>query len=83
LTTNVLRHSNGNRCQIEFQQDYDKILVRMHDNGEVKTLIPGNGLQGIQERLNALTGDLHSSISKGCEFIISLPRNELNQLESR
>lgn len=79
LTTNVLRHSNGNRCQIEFQQNCDKILVRMHDNGEVKALIPGNGLQGIQERLNALTGDLQSSIHKGCEFVISLPRRELHQ----
>lgn len=79
LTTNVLRHSNGNHCQIEFQQNCDKILVRMHDNGEVKALIPGNGLQGIQERLNALTGDLQSSINKGCEFVISLPRRELHQ----
>ena len=79
LTTNVLRHSNGNHCQIEFQQQCDKILVRMHDNGEVKSLVPGNGLQGIQERLHALTGDLQSSIHKGCEFVISLPRRELNQ----
>ncbi len=79
LTTNVLRHSNGNHCQIEFQQNCDKIVVRMHDNGEVKALIPGNGLQGIQERLNALTGDLQSSIHKGCEFVISLPRRELHQ----
>lgn len=79
LTTNVLRHSNGNHCEIEFQQSCDKIVVRMHDNGEVKALIPGNGLQGIQERLNALTGDLQSSIHKGCEFVISLPRRELHQ----
>lgn len=79
LTTNVLRHSNGNHCQIEFQQNNDKIVVCMRDNGEVKSLIPGNGLQGIQERLNALTGDLQSSIHKGCEFIISLPRDELHQ----
>jgi two-component system sensor histidine kinase DesK len=79
LTTNVLRHSNGNHCQIEFQQQCDKIFVRMRDNGEVKTLVPGNGLQGIQERLHALTGDLQSSIHKGCEFVISLPRRELNQ----
>lgn len=79
LTTNVLRHSNGNYCQIEFQQICDKIVVRMHDNGEVKALIPGNGLQGIQERLNALTGNLQSSINKGCEFVISLPRRELHQ----
>jgi len=79
LTTNVLRHSNGNHCQIEFQQSSDKILVCMRDNGAVKSLVPGNGLQGIQERLHALTGDLQSSIHKGCEFIISLPRNELHQ----
>lgn len=82
LTTNVLRHSNGNHCLIEFKQNCDKIFVRMCDNGQVKALVPGNGLQGIQERLNALTGDLQSSIHKGCEFIISLPRNELNHLGS-
>lgn len=79
LTTNVLRHSNGNYCQIEFQKKCDKILVCMRDNGHVKSLTPGNGLQGIQERLNALTGNLQSSIDKGCEFIISLPRTELHQ----
>ena len=79
LTTNVLRHSNGNQCQIEFSQQGDKILVSMRDNGEVKALVPGNGLQGIQERLYALMGDLQSSVNKGCEFIISLPRNELQQ----
>ncbi|HSC69617.1 MAG TPA: sensor histidine kinase [Cellvibrio sp.] len=79
LTTNILRHSNGTHCQIEFQQTCDKILVRMRDNGVVKCLIPGNGLKGIQERLNALTGDLQSSIERGCEFVISLPSKELHQ----
>ena len=74
-----MRHSKGNHCHIEFRQSNDKILVSMGDNGEVNTLIPGNGLQGIQERLHALSGDLQSSITKGCEFIISLPRNALHQ----
>jgi two-component system sensor histidine kinase DesK len=83
LTTNVLRHSKGNHCQIEFRQGCNKILVSMRDNGEVKSIVPGNGLQGIQERLQALTGDMQSSFHKGCEFIISLPRNELNQVESQ
>ncbi len=82
LTTNVLRHSNGTHCQIEFRQSSDKILVSMRDNGAVKNLVPGNGLQGIQERLHALTGDLQSSIHRGCEFVISLPRNELQQQAS-
>lgn len=79
LTTNVLRHSNGNHCQIEFRQSCDKISVRMRDNGAVTSLVAGNGLQGIQERLNALTGELKSSITQGCEFIIFLPRKELHQ----
>lgn len=79
LTTNVLRHSNGNHCTIEFRSSCDKIFVRMCDNGKVQTLVPGNGLQGIQERLNTLAGELKSSIHKGCEFVISLPRRELHQ----
>lgn len=79
LTTNVLRHSKGNHCQIEFRNSCDKILVRMRDNGKVEELVPGNGLQGIQERLNALAGDIQSSINKGCEFVISLPRRELHE----
>nr|WP_324259629.1 sensor histidine kinase [Cellvibrio fontiphilus] len=78
LTTNVLRHSNGNHCQIEFRHSCDKILVSMRDNGKVSALTPGNGLQGIQERIQALAGELQSSISKGCEFVISLPRHELH-----
>lgn len=78
LTTNVLRHSNGNHCHIEFRHSCDKILISMRDNGQVSSLVPGNGIQGIQERLNALAGDLKSSIHKGCEFVISLPRRELH-----
>lgn len=82
LTTNILRHSKGDRCQIEFSKHCDKVQVRMRDNGVVKCLVPGNGLKGIQERLNALAGDLQSSVNKGCEFIISLPARELQRQES-
>lgn len=77
LTTNVLRHSKGDRCQIEFSRNQEQVLVCMRDNGEVKKLTPGNGLTGIQERLQALAGDLQSSIHRGCEFLISLPVYEL------
>ena len=82
LTTNILRHSKGDHCQIEFSKHCDRIQVTMRDNGIVKSLVPGNGLQGIQERLHALAGDLQSSINKGCEFIISLPSRELHRQES-
>lgn len=79
LTTNILRHSKGDRCHIEFGKSNDKVLVTMRDNGDVKSLTPGNGLHGIQERLQSLAGELQSSINKGCEFIISLPSRELHQ----
>lgn len=82
LTTNILRHSKGDHCKIEFTRHCDKIQVRMRDNGEVECLVPGNGLKGIQERLNAIAGDLQSSVIKGCEFIISLPSRELQRQES-
>lgn len=82
LTTNILRHSKGDHCQIEFTRHCDKLQIRMRDNGEVNCLVPGNGLKGIQERLNALAGDLKSSVHKGCEFIISLPSRELQRQES-
>lgn len=77
LTTNVLRHSKGNHCQIEFSRNDDQVIVCMRDNGAVEKLEPGNGLKGIQERLQALAGDLQASINRGCEFIISLPAYEL------
>lgn len=79
LTTNILRHSKGDHCQIEFGKNQDKLVVTMRDNGDVECLVPGNGLRGIQERLHALAGELQSSINKGCEFIISLPNRELHQ----
>lgn len=82
LTTNILRHSKGDHCQIEFSKHCDKIQVRMRDNGAVNALTPGNGLRGIQERLHAIAGEMQSSVHKGCEFIISLPSRELQQQRS-
>jgi len=79
LTTNVLRHSKGNLCQIEFSRRDNQLIVSMRDNGQVEKLEPGNGLKGIQERLQALAGDLQARIHRGCEFVISLPARELQQ----
>lgn len=77
LTTNILRHSKGNHCKIEFSRNADQVLVSMRDNGSIENLEPGNGIKGIQERLQALAGDLTANIQRGCEFKISLPAYEL------
>lgn len=79
LTTNVLRHSNGNHCKISFQLDGESMVISMQDNGCIKSITPGNGLNGIQERLHALAGDISAQISNGARFDITLPANELIQ----
>lgn len=79
LTTNILRHSNGNHCQISFQQDANNLVISMQDNGCIKSIVPGNGLKGIQERLHSLAGDISAQISNGARFDITLPSAELTQ----
>ncbi|MES2674934.1 MAG: sensor histidine kinase [Pseudomonadota bacterium] len=79
LTTNVLRHSKGNHCQLSFNVSDENIIISLHDNGCIKSITPGNGLNGIQERLHALAGDISAQISHGCRFDITLPAHELTQ----
>jgi two-component system sensor histidine kinase DesK len=79
LTTNVLRHSNGNHCKISFQVADANVVISMHDNGCIASITPGNGLTGIQERLHALAGDISAQISQGCRFDITLPAIEITQ----
>ncbi len=79
LTTNVLRHSKGNHCQLSFNVSDENIIISLHDNGCIKSITPGNGLNGIQERLHALAGDISAQISNGCRFDITLPAHELTQ----
>lgn len=80
LTTNLLRHSNASHCEIHFVNDEKNINICVQDNGKVKQIEQGNGLQGIQERLAAIAGELLIDISGGCRFDIRLPKSELIQV---
>lgn len=77
LTTNVLRHSNGNHCELSFDQSAESIKISLKDNGVTNAINPGNGLQGIQERLEALAGELYTELKDGCRFVITLPSQKL------
>lgn len=77
LTTNILRHCNGNHCTLTFDQTAEHLRISLKDNGATTEIIPGNGLRGIQERLEALTGELYTDIKDGCHFVINLPSREL------
>lgn len=77
LTTNILRHSNGDHCTLIFDQSEARLRISLKDNGITEEITPGNGLRGIQERLEGLTGELYTEIKDGCHFVISLPSHEL------
>lgn len=76
LTTNILRHSNGNHCHLHFDHTDEQLNISVKDNGVTNEITPGNGLSGIKERLQDIAGELHSDVTQGCRFIISLPTPE-------
>lgn len=55
--TNSLRHSRANHMRIDLHQSGNALMLYMQDNGgEQKNLQPGNGIQGICERIEGLGG---------------------------
>ena len=76
LVTNVIRHSNGSYCQLQFEQQPSQIQVCVSDNGEPAQLNEGNGLTGLRERLAAIGAALTLQHDEGVMACISLPTQE-------
>lgn len=53
-TTNIMRHSKGNKVSIDITEKE----ISISDNGQVNTYVKGNGLNGIKQRIEALGGEL-------------------------
>ncbi|MDE3271897.1 sensor histidine kinase [Pseudoalteromonas sp. G4] len=53
-TTNIMRHSKGNKVTINITEKE----ISISDNGKVNTFVKGNGLNGIKQRIEALGGEL-------------------------
>jgi two-component system sensor histidine kinase DesK len=65
LVTNILRHSTGDKVQIDIQthSGQDILLTyKIQDNGSIENLNWGNGLTGIKERCQQLNAvfDIHT-----------------------
>lgn len=57
--TNTLKHSNGDHFSIRLYRENNVLTLAMQDNGQPVTDIkPGNGLQGMKERIAALGGSI-------------------------
>ncbi len=75
--TNIVKHSYATTCHFTFEQTPELLIVKVRDDGigipaEGRNL-PGNGLQGIRERLEFVNGQLVINGEKGTELVIQVP----------
>jgi len=73
--TNIARHAQASRAQIEFQNDSEQVQLRISDDGRGGVSDDGNGLCGMRERVEALHGTIriHSPRGQGTLLTICLP----------
>ncbi|CUS48302.1 MAG: two component signal transduction system histidine kinase [Idiomarinaceae bacterium HL-53] len=73
--TNSLRHGKATQIAIEVHQSEHELMVRVRDNGQSNQPIEfGNGLKGMQERLERFNGGLTvERQTRGVEVCLKVP----------
>ncbi|MCD9027169.1 sensor histidine kinase [Luteimonas sp. BDR2-5] len=56
--TNLLRHARARNATVELARDGDAVRLRIRDDGRGGAIVPGNGLTGMRERIEAVAGRL-------------------------
>lgn len=81
--TNVLRHSNASHCKISFSDDRANYILRIHDNGpKHDSIVAGNGLKGIKERVEEAGGSVRWRSESGFMLEITLPSKRVFATQS-
>lgn len=84
--TNVRRHARAHRVRVALTIESGQARLLVEDDGRaVKPLVPGNGLNGMRERLAALGGrlDIESAHGQGTRLIAAVPLPPLAAAQSR
>lgn len=63
--TNIQRHARARRAQVRFGVEAGEAVLRVEDDGRGGALVPGTGLSGMRERVEALRGRLRVDASAG------------------
>jgi two-component system sensor histidine kinase DesK len=63
--TNIQRHAQATWARIDLTLDGDEARLLVSDNGVGSTIVPGNGLSGMRERLHLLGGHLEIESARG------------------
>ncbi|MGY6588762.1 MAG: sensor histidine kinase [Wenzhouxiangella sp.] len=79
LLTNAARHSRARNLWITMERERDHVALVVRDDGRgAEDLLPGNGLNGMRERLRELGGRLELSTAAGAGLLarVWLPLGE-------
>lgn len=73
--TNILRHSAATNCKIGLAQRQGEFFLSIEDNGsKAVSIVPGNGLSGMRERVEAAGGEMSWHGDRdGFRIQVSLP----------
>ncbi len=73
--TNIQRHSRASHASVHGRIKANRLLIDIADNGRGGALVPGNGLVGTRERIEALGGTLaiEAPPGQGTTLHIALP----------
>jgi two-component system sensor histidine kinase DesK len=74
-TTNIRRHASASGVTIRLRQDSGNVLMEVLDNGRGGRIVPGNGLNGMRERLGNVGGtlSLEPLHDGGTRLFVSIP----------
>ncbi len=73
--TNVVKHSQAQKCLVCILEKAGEILLSIHDDGKGLNSNNkyGNGLKGMTERLVLIDGDLNLTSENGTKLMITVP----------
>jgi two-component system, NarL family, sensor histidine kinase DesK len=71
--TNVVRHARARVCRIRLERSANSYRLEIADDGCGGFEHEGNGLRGMRERVEALSGDMMRDTSRGTRLIVTIP----------
>ncbi len=73
--TNIQRHAHAHNAEVRLSQLGNEIQLQVSDDGRGRSIVAGNGLRGMRERVEALQGrlELDSSTQNGTCLRLYVP----------
>jgi two-component system sensor histidine kinase DesK len=71
--TNVVRHSQARNCKVRLAANNGDCVFEIQDDGRGGSLLEGNGLRGMRERVEALGGTITRDMSAGTKLTFEFP----------